>query len=115
MSPREIFVLLVALAAAMALARWVSARRARPKRVRYDDPARQLEADFPPAQRDEARALVESIVAHARPDDRDLVRRRVLDAARGDIGRLRQTAPRVGESLDRIYRVLGDDHPSAGK
>jgi hypothetical protein len=111
MTPREILALMVALAAAIALARWVAARRGRPKRVRYDDPARQIEADYPPAQRDEAAALVESIVQHARPDDRDVIRRRVLDAARGDITRLRRSAPKAKEALDRVYRLIGDDRP----
>jgi hypothetical protein len=109
MNPREILVLLVALAAAIALARWLSARRGRPKRVRYDDPVQQLEADFPPSQREEAKALVESILAHAKPEDRDVIRRRVVDAARGDIGRLRRSAPNAKAALDRIYRLVGDD------
>jgi hypothetical protein len=107
-SPRDVLLLLVALTAAIAAARWISAWRARPKRVGYDDPLRQIEADFPPAQRDEAKALVESIVAHAQPDDREIIRRRVVDAARGDIGRLRRSAPKAKEALDRVYRLLGD-------
>jgi len=108
MDPREILALLVALAAAIALARWISARRGRPKRVRYDDPVQQLEADFPPAQREEAKALVESILAHAKPEDRDMIRRRVVDAARGDIVRLRRSAPNAIAALRRIYGLVGD-------
>lgn len=109
MNPREILVLLVALAAAIALSRWLAARRGRPKRVRYDDPVQQLEADFPPSQREEAKALVESILSHAKPEDRDTIRRRVVDAARGDIGRLRRTAPNAKAALDRIYGLLGEE------
>ena len=107
MQPREIFSVLVLLAAAIALARWFAARRGRPKRVRCDDPLRQLEADFPPEHRDEAKALIESIAAHADPDDRALIWRRTLDAARGDIVKLRRTTPRAIATLKTIYRLTG--------
>jgi hypothetical protein len=108
MPPRTIFALLVALAAAIALARWIAARRGRPKRVHHDDPLQQIDADFPPEHRAEARALIESIAARARPDDRALIWRRTVDAARGDIGRLRKSTPKAIAALERIYRLLGD-------
>ncbi|HSU16069.1 hypothetical protein [Longimicrobium sp.] len=110
MPPRTLFVILVALAAAIALARWLAARRGRPKRVHHDDPLQQIDADFPPEHRAEAKALIESIAAHAKPDDRAIIWRRTVDAARGDIGKLRRSTPRAIAALDRIYRLLGDGH-----
>lgn len=108
MRPQELLLFMVALAAAIAAARWFAARRGRPKRVHHDDPLQQLEADFPPEHRAEATALIESIAAHARPDDRPIIWRRTVDAARGDIVKLRRSAPKAIAALDRIYRLLGD-------
>jgi hypothetical protein len=113
MSPREIFLVLVALAVAIALARWISSRRGRPKRVRYDDPLQQIDADFPPEHREEAREIVGSIAAHAREEDRPIVWRRTVDAARGDIAKLRRSAPKAIAALDRIYKLLGDGDRSS--
>jgi hypothetical protein len=108
MNPREkLLLLLVALAAGMAITRWFATQHGRAKRVRYDDPLRQLEADFPPEHREEAKALIESIAAHASPDDRALIWRRTVDAAGGDIGKLRRTTPKAIRALERIYRLTG--------
>ena len=112
MSPPELLAVLVALAAAITLARWVAGRRARPKRVHHDDPLQQLDADFPPEHRAEARALIESIAARAKPDDRPIIWRRTLDAARGDIVKLRRSTPNAIAALERIYRLLGEGQPT---
>ena len=115
MSPRDVFILLVAITLFMAIARWRGRRSGpRPKRVRCDTLDAQIEADFPPLHREEAKALVESILPHARPDDREMVWRRVLDAARCDIGRLRKVAPNAGASLQKVYRLFGDGSGSDG-
>ncbi|HEX6745994.1 MAG TPA: hypothetical protein VF092_01680 [Longimicrobium sp.] len=114
MTPRDLLLLLVALTAAIWLARWISERRGRPKRVRHDDPLQQIDADFPPRHRDEAKQLVESIAGLAKPEDRYIIRRRIVDAARGDIGKLRRGAPKAREALERMYRFFGDELSKPG-
>jgi len=109
-NPRDLFFVLVALA----LVLWVAGRRGGwlgrrgPKRVRYDTLEEQVGADFP-AHRDEAMALMESVLAEAKPENREMVWRRLLDGSRGDIARLRKLAPKTIESLRKIYRLFGDE------
>jgi hypothetical protein len=78
-----------------------------PRRVHHEDLNQQLDADFPEPQRVEARALLESIAQHAAPADRDLVRRKVLQVVRGDLGKLRRAAPSTISSLQKIYGLMG--------
>jgi len=112
---RDVFFVCVVLALCLALAGrrggWLGRRR--PKRVRFETLDQQLDADFP-AHRDEAKALVESILVHASAEHREMVWQRVLDGARGDIARLRKLAPKTVESLRKIYRLLGDGEGGAG-
>jgi hypothetical protein len=109
MTPPNVFVILVLFALCLGIAGmrggWFSSR---PRRVRYDDVEKQIDADFPSIDWPEARTLVESVVAHARPEDRAMVWRKLLDAARGDIARLRRVTPNTIESLRRIYGLLGE-------
>jgi hypothetical protein len=108
-SSRDLFFLLVAVALIMAIARW---RRRRlehvPKRGRFATLEQQVAADFP-AHRDEAMALMQMVLAEARDENREMVWRRVLDGAHGDIHRLRKLAATTVESLRKIYRLLGED------
>lgn len=110
MNPRTLFFILVALS----LGLWVAGRRGgwlgrrRPKRARYDTLEEQVGADFP-AHRDEAMALMESVLAETKPENREMVWRRLLDGSRGDIARLRKLAPKTIESLRKIYRLFGDE------
>ena len=110
MGPRELFFLLVAVAGGMAAARWAARWRASrgPTRPRYDTLEAQVAADFP-AHRDEAMALLESVLAEAKPENREMVWRRLLDGSRGDIARLRKLAPQTVEGLRKIYRLFGDE------
>lgn len=116
MTPPQIFALLVALAVVMAIAKMRGGGLKLPtRRVRLDDLGAQIAADFAPAERDEARALVDSVLAHARPDDQKRVGRSVLDGTRGNLPKLRKVAPKAIESLEKIYRVLGDTLGEAPK
>jgi len=110
MNPRDLFFVLVALALCLAVAKGWGRWRARvgAARVHYDTLEQQVAADFP-AHRDEAMALMEMVLAEAKPENREMVWRRVLDGARGDIGRLRKLAAATVESLRKIYRLFGDD------
>jgi hypothetical protein len=109
-SPRTLFFVVVALS----LVVWVAGRRGgwlgrrAPKRARYDTLEEQVDADFP-AHRDEAMALMESVLAETKPENREMVWRRLLDGSRGDIARLRKLAPKTIESLRKIYRLFGDE------
>lgn len=109
MNPRDLFFVLVALALCLAIAkglgRW---RRRGPARVRHETMEAQVAADFP-AHRDEAMALMEMVLAEAKPENREMVWRRVLDGSRGDIRRLRKLAATTVESLRKIYRLFGED------
>ena len=109
MGPRELFFVLVAAAAFVAVARkgggWL---RRGPRRVRYETLEQQVDADFP-AHRDEALALMRMVLAEAKPENREMVWRRVLDGSRGDIRRLRKLAATTVEGLRKIYRLLGED------
>jgi hypothetical protein len=110
-SARDVFFLLVAVAVFIAAARWLLAGgplRRGPKRVRYDTLEEQVDADFP-AHRDEALALMESVLAEAKPENREMVWKRLLDGSRGDIARLRKLAPKTVESLRKIYRLFGEE------
>jgi hypothetical protein len=97
-SPRDVFILLAMAALFLAVARWRGGGLLRrgPKRVRYDTLEQQVDADFP-AHRDEAMALMESVLAEAKPENREMVWKRVLDGSRGDIARLRKLAPKAVE------------------
>jgi hypothetical protein len=110
MSARELCFILVAAALCMAIAkgrgRWWG--RTGPARVRHDTLEAQVAADFP-AHRDEAMALMEMVLAETKPENRDMVWRRVLDGSRGDIRRLRKLAAKTVESLRKIYRLFGED------
>jgi len=109
MTPPQIFALLVALAVIMAIARMRGGGLKLPKRrVRHDDLGAQIAADFAPAERAEARALVDSVLAHARPDDQKRLWRTVLDGTRGNLPKLRKVAPKAIESLEKLYRLFGD-------
>jgi hypothetical protein len=114
MSARDVFAICVVLALCLAVTGWRGGWLGRrgPKRVRFDTLEQQVDADFP-AHRDEAMALVDSVLARARPDDRAMVWRKVLDAARGDIARLRRIVPNTLESLEKIYRLLGEPEGGA--
>ena len=109
MTSRDVFIICMVLALVLAVAGrrggWLGRRG--PKRVRFDTLEQQLDADFP-AHHDEAKALVDSILVHAGAEHREMVWRRVLDGARGDIARLRKLTPNTVESLRKIYRLLGD-------
>jgi len=108
---RDVFFLLVAVAVFIAAARWLLAGgqiRRGPKRVRYDTLEQQVDADFP-AHRDEAMALMEMVLAEAKPENRETVWRRVLDGSRGDIRRLRKLASTTVEGLRKIYRLFGEE------
>jgi len=110
MSPRDVLIILVMTVFFMAVARWRGGGLLRrgPKRVRYATLEQQVDADFP-AHRDEAMALMQSVLAEAKPENREMVWKRVLDGSRGDIARLRKLAPKTVESLRKIYRLLGDE------
>ena len=110
MTPKEILAILVVVTACMAIAGWRSGwlGRRRPKRVRRATPLEQIDEDFPPEHREEAKALVRSIAAHARPEDQAIVWRKVVDGVRGDIEKLRRSTPKNIAGLERIYRLLGD-------
>ena len=110
MASRDLFFLLVAVALLMAIARWrrrLSAG-AGPQRVRYDTLEEQVAADFP-AHRDEAMALMQMVLAEAKPENREMVWRRVLDGSRGDIRRLRKLAATTVEGLRKVYRLFGEE------
>lgn len=116
MTPPQIFALLVALAVIMAIAKMRGGGLKLPKRrARHDDLDAQITADFAPAERAEARALVGSVLAHARPDDQKRVWRSLLDGTRGNLPRLRKVTPKAIESLAKIYRLLGDTPGEAPK
>jgi hypothetical protein len=115
-SPPQIFAVLVAVIAVLALARLRDGGLKLPRRrVRHDDLGAQIAADFVPAERAEARALVDSVLAHARPDDQKRVWRSLLDGTRGNLPKLRKVAPKAVESLAKIYRLLGDTPAEAPK
>lgn len=107
--PQDALLIAVVFAAMMAVAGWRGGwlGRRRPRRVRHDTLDAQIAADFPPAQRAEAKALIDSLLAHARSDDHALVWRNTLDAARGDLPKLRRAIPKSIRALDRIYTLLG--------
>lgn len=108
MSPRDLFFILVAIVLFMAVARWRSRSGPRVKRERRDTLDEQIASDFPPIYHDEAKRLVESVLTYARPDDREMVWRRVLDGARCDIDRLRKVTRNAGPQLQKIYRLFGN-------
>jgi hypothetical protein len=109
-TPKEILAIVLALAACMAIAGWRGGwlGRRRPKRVRRATPLEQIDEDFPPEHREEAKELVRSIAVHARPEDQEMVWRKVVDGVRGDIEKLRRSTPKNIAGLERIYRLLGD-------
>jgi hypothetical protein len=109
-SPRDVFIILAmaVLLLAGARSRGGGLLRRGPKRVRFATLEQQVDADFP-AHRDEALALMQSVLAEARPENREMVWKRVLDGSRGDIARLRKIAPKSVESLRKIYRLIGDE------
>ena len=108
-TPLDAAVIAAAAVAFAAFARWRAAGFRMPRRrVEYDDPARQIEADFPPEHRAEAAALLESIAVHAHPEHQAMVRRVVLRGVRGRIEKLRRTASTSPESMARIYRFFGE-------
>ena len=80
MTPPQIVVAMLALAAVLALAGgrvgWLKLPR---RRVRHPDLDAQIAADYPPEQRAEARAIVEEVLAHAHPDQHSRVWRSLLD------------------------------------
>jgi hypothetical protein len=106
--PRGALLLAVVFAALMAVAGWRGGWLGRrPRRVRHDTLDAQIAEDFPPAQRAEVRALIDQLLAHARPDDHDTIWRRTLDAVRGDLPKLRRALPNSLRALDRLYQLLG--------
>ena len=110
MSPRDVFIVCVLLALFLGITRWRGGGLPRrgPKRVRYDTLEEQVDADFP-AHHDEAMALMQRVLAEAKPENREMVWKRPLDGSRGDIARLRKLAPKTVESLRKIYRLFGEE------
>jgi hypothetical protein len=116
LTPPQLFATLVVVAVLMLVTGirggWIKLPK---RRVKYDDLDAQIAADFAPGERAEARALVDSVLAHARPDDQKRAWRSLLDGTRGNLPRLRKVAPKVIESLARVYRMFGDTLDDAPK
>jgi hypothetical protein len=109
LTPPQVFAALLIAAAALAVA-GVRGGWLRPptRRVKHDDLDAQIAADFAPQQRAEARAIVDAVLAHARPDDEKLVWRNLLDGCRGNLEKLRRVQPKAIASLAKVYRLLGN-------
>jgi hypothetical protein len=106
---------LVVLAALLLfiVGRWKGWFVRRPPRVEHADLGAQIDADFPAQHREEARALVQSVVSRARAEDREVVGRTLVKVSRGDIGKLRRGVAGCINALDKVYGMLGTPGPEA--
>jgi len=116
MTPPQILAAMLVLAAALGVAGLRGGWLKLPKRrMRYDDLDAQIAADFTPGEREEARAIVDQVLAHAKADDQKRVWRGLLDGCRGNLPKLRKVAPKAIESLAKIYRLFGDTAGTASE